>query len=274
MSGRCACRADPNEARKALWASIADAPPGPDRPTMLSRALASYALAYEACKSENKKAFDKYIKMTQALWKEVGGSNPTLPGFIERHVSMGVCQACAAEMSGVMDGHEIRFKQFLQVQSSQADGSANGGSNDSSGGKGAKLVPGGAASEIEAAAGPSKASGSSSRAAPASAAAARAGIVALEAEMKKGYALYEDGKCAPAAPLQPFAALCGAFTAPLCCCGSECPPCGCAPTCGSRQPSAPHMACASAAQHIHKYQESSCSALRLWPQAVQCTACT
>lgn len=176
-----------------LWQRVADTT-AEEKADPHSRALATYALAHDACQSEDKEKFETYIHQTRALWADMG--NPTLPGFIERHINMGVCKACAAEMSGVMDGHEIRFKQFIMAQTRHGlapSAASNGDDASSSGGKGARLVPGESSSEIEPA--------SSSKAEPqarmtqASIAATRAGIAALEAEMKKGYELYEEGRC-------------------------------------------------------------------------------
>jgi hypothetical protein len=186
----CLCRADPNKSRLVLWQRVADTVK--DECETHSRALATYALAHDACVSEDKENFEKYIHQTRVLWADLG--NPTLPGFIERHINMGVCEACAAEMSGVMDGHEIRFKQFIIAQSGNAAGGNGEGASSSGGsGKGARLIPGG--SEIEPA---STSKGEpQARISPASAAASRAGIAALEQEMKKGYELYEQSKYVP-----------------------------------------------------------------------------
>ena len=199
--GAYLCRSDPSKGRVVLWQRVADSTASENEADSHSRALASYALAHDACQNDDQARFDKYIQQTRALWADMG--NPTLPGFIERHINMGVCKECAAEMSGVMDGHEIRFKQFILAQTRHGLGGAaavNGNDADnsgagSSGGKGARLVPGGTSSEIE------PASSSKAQAPPqmsqSSVAASRAGIAALEAEMRKGYELYEEGRLVP-----------------------------------------------------------------------------
>lgn len=125
-------------------------------------------------------------------------------GFISRNLERGVCPQCVQEMTGIMDGCEMRFKQFIdthiamqeKLANAAASAAANGGKAAAGGGsssKGARLIPGGSPDSEDKPAGKSD----SGLRVASNMQQAQAGIQGLRDDMKKGYQLYDDQQYAP-----------------------------------------------------------------------------
>lgn len=196
------CRQDSNNQRTKFWTAIATDESEYQADPLL-KGLATYGLAFDACKAENTAEFQRLIKRSQEHWTFL--KDNAMLGFITRNLERGVCPQCVQEMTGIMDGCEMRFKQFIETHIAMQEKVAAATANAAKGGKaaaatigagsskGARLIPGGGDDGDEKAV---VRSASGLRVAS-SMQQAQAGIQGLREEMKKGYQLYDDQQYAP-----------------------------------------------------------------------------
>lgn len=192
-------RPDNNNQRTKYWTAIAE-DESEDKADDLLKGLCTYALAFDACKAEKTSEFERLLKRSRECWMTL--QDKPMIGFITRNLELGVCPQCVQEMTGIMDGCEMRFKQFVEAhirmqerqQAAMARKAApSNTSTSSSSSKGVKLVPGGTTNSDDKVASKS-ASGLRVASSPQQ---ANVGIQALREEMKKGYQLYDDQQCVP-----------------------------------------------------------------------------
>eukprot|EP00892_Ulva_mutabilis_P009680 jgi/Ulvmu1/7084/UM033_0145.1 len=182
---------DNHQQRTKYWTAVAD-DESEHKSDPLLKGLATYALAFDACKAEDRAGFERLLKRSRECWAAL--QDKPMTGFITRNLDLGVCTQCMQEMTGIMDGCEMRFKQFVeahvrmqQQQRAAVAAAAEGGAGKAGSSKGVRLVPGGV---------PDKEAGASQSASglrvASNAQQANMGIQALREEMKSGYQLYDD----------------------------------------------------------------------------------
>jgi hypothetical protein len=195
LTTQSVCSPEAKERRKELFHSVLNSE-APEKGDELLRALAAYGLAFDACLAQDADTWEAHLKQSHAAWAEVG--NQPMLNFINQHRAHGCCTQSAMEMGGVMDGHELRFRD--QTLSSMPRSGGNVGPSATSVAKGvaaAKAASGGkAAASIGG-------KGKVAMVGPRPDTAAKQ----VEAELKAGYEMYQRDECAPLCET----ALCPAF---------------------------------------------------------------
>lgn len=181
------CSPEAKERRMELFHSVLNCE-APEKGDVLLRALSSYGLAYDACLAQDADTWEGHLKQSYAAWAEVG--NQPMLNFITQHRMHGCCTQSAMEMGGVMDGHELRFRDQTLSSMPKSNGGGRGGPFVASAAKG------GDAAKASSGAKGVASSGAKAKATPVG---PRPDTAAkqVEAELKAGYEMYQREECAP-----------------------------------------------------------------------------